>query len=249
MIMILGGTSDSYDVALRLDELKIDYFIFVTTKYGYEIIKNLRGIKKLTKLDYDDMVDFIKLNNINILLDFTHPYAIEASKNAIKACDNTDIKYIRYERKSLNLPKYDRYYMVKDYDESINIANKIGQKIFLSTGSKTLDLYVNNLESKKLYARVLPTKEVIEKCYDLGLLADQIIAMKGPFDEELNNSMFKFLDVDTLITKESGQKGGYLEKINAGIKNNLNIIIIKRQTLDYKNIYNEIDDVIDILEG
>lgn len=249
MIMILGGTSDSYDIALRLDKLNKDYFIFVTTKYGYEIIKNLKGIKKLAKLDLQDMTYFIKSNNIDILLDFTHPYAIEASKNAIKACYDTNIKYIRYERKSLKLPEYDKYYMVRDYEESIGIANKIGKRIFLSTGSKTLDLYVNNLKSNKIYARVLPTKEVIDKCYDLGLLADQIIAMKGPFDEGLNNSMFKFLNVDTLITKESGQKGGYLEKINAGIKNNLNIIIIKRQTLDYKNIYNEIDDVIDILEG
>ena len=43
--------------------------------------------------------------NIDILVDATHPFAINASKNAIDVCKELDIKYVRFERKEENFPK------------------------------------------------------------------------------------------------------------------------------------------------
>ena len=110
-------------------------------------------------------------------------------------------------------------------------------------GSKNLDKYIELIKEKKLIARVLPTSEVLESCEGLGLNADNIIAMKGPFSEEMNIATYKQYNIDLLITKESGVAGGFLEKINACKVLNIPVIIISRKKIDYPKVINNIEDI------
>ena len=102
MILVLGGTSDSLKICDRLNEIGIsDFVLSVATEFGKDLA--LEHAKNIIngKMDKKEMIEYIKDQEIRQVIDATHPYAVEVSRNAIEACEQTDIKYIRFERKSL----------------------------------------------------------------------------------------------------------------------------------------------------
>ncbi|MBA5845385.1 precorrin-6A/cobalt-precorrin-6A reductase, partial [Escherichia coli] len=69
-------------------------------------------------------------------------------------------------------------------EEACAVAMKLGKRIFLTTGSKNLPEFVDGLKSRHIIARILPVSDVIRSAEELGLVADQIIGMKGPFTKD-----------------------------------------------------------------
>lgn len=225
-----GGTSDSIEICYLLNQHKLSYAVSVTTSYGEELARKCTENVLLKKLTMEDMVDYIKENSITKIIDATHPYAVEVSSNAIKASQLLNIDYLRFERESLiNKIDYCNKYIVEDIEEACKIANTLGNNIFIGTGSKNLHLYKDMMSNKNLIVRVLPTSEVLISCEKIGFNADNIIAMKGPFSEEMNEATYKQYKIDLVITKESGNAGGFLEKVNACKKLSIPVIIIKEK--------------------
>ncbi|WP_275890835.1 precorrin-6A/cobalt-precorrin-6A reductase [Paraclostridium sordellii] len=93
MILVLGGTSDSTKICTLLNELNRDYIVSVTTDYGANLASKVAKNIIVKRMDKDYMIKFIKDNNINLVIDSTHPYAVEVSKNVIEVIENLSIKY------------------------------------------------------------------------------------------------------------------------------------------------------------
>ena len=244
MILVLGGTSDSIKVCESLNELKKDYIVSVTTNYGADLARKYAKNIVIKRMDKEYMIKFLKDSNISLVVDSTHPYAIEVSKNAIEVSNFLGISYLRYERKSLLYETdYKNIIKVKSSKEAYQKANELGSNIFLGTGSKTIGEFTKNLKQKNIVARVLPTSDVIKKCEDVGLNADNIIAMKGPFSEAIKEQIYKHYNIDLVITKESGIEGGFLEKVNAAKNLNIPVVVIEREKINYQNVVNKIEDI------
>lgn len=256
MILIFGGTSDSLNIATALEAAGYNYLLSVATTYG-----KLLATKKVSesyavedskilegRLDQEAMKQLIIDKQIKLILDATHPYAIEVSKNAMAVAQEMGLSYIRYERPSLlESVQGDYVHIVKDVKEACQVANTLGQNVFLGTGSKTLGAFVAGLKDKKIIARVLPTSEVIKECEALGLSPENIVGMKGPFSEEINVALYKHYEIDCMITKESGAEGGFLEKVEACIHQGIHVVVIKREQLDYPKVASSIDVLLEAL--
>jgi precorrin-6x reductase len=52
--------------------------------------------------------------------------------------------------------------------------------------------------------------------------------MQGPFSKEFNIAQFKETGADILITKESGNAGGFLEKTDAARECGMKIVVLVR---------------------
>lgn len=247
MILVLGGTSDSLKICDRLNEIGIsDFILSVATDFGKELAEpHAKDITK-GKKDKEEMKRFIEENEIRQVIDATHPYAISVSRNAMDACEEADIKYIRFERKSLldNI-KYQGEFIVDTIEDACDmvVAHKEWENVFVATGNKNLSTYVKLLKSKNIIARVLPTSDVLRNCESIGLNADNIIAIKGPFSKEFNMSLLKHSKVDVVITKESGFAGGFLDKIEACAELEVPVIIIRRKTLDYHRVVHDVNEI------
>ena len=101
--------------------------------------------------------------------------------------------------------------------------------MFLTTGSKDLPRFCANEELRvRIYARVLPIKRSLDICAECGIPGERIIAMQGPFEEELNAAMFRMADARYVVTKDTGSAGGYAEKIRAAQKAGAQAVIIGR---------------------
>ena len=94
MILVLGGTSDSIEICNLLNKHNLSYFVSVTTSYGKEIASKCTDKVLLKKLTIEDMIEFIKENKIDKVIDATHPYAVEVSTNAMKACELSNTRYL-----------------------------------------------------------------------------------------------------------------------------------------------------------
>ncbi|MDF2594090.1 MAG: cbiJ [Clostridia bacterium] len=250
MILVLGGTSDSLLICKKLNEKKLLYKVSVTTDYGKHLAQNYTNNVLMGQLDLISMKELIKKQGISLIIDATHPYAIQVSQTAILAADGLQITYMRYERESLlKSIEYDKLEIVETIQEACEVAARVGKHIFLSTGSKHLEIFWKALPGKEIIARVLPTSEVLAACEKIGFHADHLIAMKGPFTTALNEEMYKHHQIDLVITKESGSQGGFLEKIEACRKLDIPVIVIKRAGMDYPCVVYHIEDILKRLEN
>ncbi|MBP3645154.1 MAG: precorrin-6y C5,15-methyltransferase (decarboxylating) subunit CbiE, partial [Clostridia bacterium] len=98
--------------------------------------------------------------------------------------------------------------------------------ILLTTGSKELPAYAELHD--RIYVRVLPMQASLDICAQSGIASERIIAMQGPFDEEMNLALLKMTKAKYMVTKDTGGPGGYGAKISAAKKAGVQVIIIGR---------------------
>lgn len=242
MKLLLGGTSDSTDILAMLNELDISVTTSVVTDYGKHLASKFGQPVIQGRLSAEDMVAFIKENHIDEIIDATHPFADIVSKEAIRAAQLANVSYIRYERQATS--DLTGAIVVHSTEEAIQVIQDKGyQTIYLGTGSKTLNLFVNGLPGVRIVVRVLPTSDVIKLCEDLGLVADQIDGIKAPFTKECNKELVKRSNADVFISKESGTVGNIREKIDSCQELGIDCIIISRPIVDYPKVKSSIDDL------
>lgn len=180
--------------------------------------------------EYPEENSYSKENNYYYVIDATHPYAYEISANVKTACIKTNTKYLRLLRSKTDKDLYNgRVKLFEDTSKAAKYLSKMEGRILLLTGSKELAVFCKEIEDKsRITARVLPSVNAIEACNNAGLLGKQVIAMQGPFSKELNIAIIKQAGVKFLVTKESGNAGGFLEKIYAAEETGTEVILIKR---------------------
>lgn len=245
MILVLSGTRDGRDIVKKLLDRGQGVVVTVTTKYGQELLGNEENMKVYCdKLDKSSFKKLIYTENIKAIIDATHPYATEISKLAMVVSGEMNIAYKRYERKS----EYHKGVLrVKNHKEAANLLKDVKGNIMLTTGSKNIEGYSRIIEKNRLYVRVLPTSNVLSKCEDLGISANHILGLQGPFSVELNKALFKEYDIAYMVTKESGSTGGTSEKIQSALDLGIKVILIDRPNIKYINVYEDIQKLIDSL--
>ncbi|WP_053956642.1 cobalt-precorrin-6A reductase [Inediibacterium massiliense] len=247
MIMILSGTQDGREIVDQLQNLGYPLLVTTATAYGAELIpKNNTSTVIHKKLSKEEMEEIIINKNVKILIDATHPYAVEVSQNAIDVCKKMNICYLRFQRKESLLFQYEEIIdYVSDYEEAADKLNTLNGNILLTTGSKTLEVFTKKIDIDRLFPRVLPVSNVIQKCEDLNIKPSHIIAMQGPFSTQMNMEIIKKYKIDILVSKDSGDYGGTIQKLEAAKKMNVFVVMIQRPKLNYPHVFDHIDYIID----
>ena len=245
MIWIVGGTSDTRSLLDKLSE-KINLnnvIVSVTTEYGEKLLNdyNIKVIQKV--LDKNKILDFIDKTNLNTIIDTSHPYAENISKNILEVIKFKNIKYFRYEREVTETIFDERFESLKDMISYINLNLK-NKNILSTLGSKALAELIN-IQDNNVYVRILPTTKSIENAEKSGFLPNQILAIQGPFSESLEREFLNFYKIDYILTKDSGDVGGTDKKILACQKLGVKILALSRPKVDYYNVFNNIDNLID----
>ena len=242
MKLLLGGTFDSTAILDVLDRLKIDVTSSVVTDYGRHLASKYGQPVIQGRLTAEDMVAFIKENDVDEIIDATHPFADIVSKEAIRAAEMAGVSYLRFERQAtLDLSGA---IVVHSTQEAIDEIAKRGYKtVYLGTGSKTLPLFVKGLPEQRIVVRVLPTSEVLLACEQLGLVADQIDAIKAPFSKECNKELLLRSGADVFVSKESGTVGGIREKIDGCQELGMDCIIISRPIVAYPQMVSNLEEL------
>ncbi len=251
MILIVAGTRDGRELTERLVETGSPVMASVVSSYGEQLLASCGERLRINDrpLDEQELRGCIREQGIHILVDASHPYAVNVSRNAMEACHREGIPYLRYERDITQIT-YKNIHVAHSYEEAAALSSSLGRHIFLTTGSRNLEKFVQakELADCVLTARVLPTSEVLSRCEELGLSPKQIIAMQGPFSKEMNLSMFQQCQAEVIVTKNSGIIGGTDTKIEAAKELGLPLVLIDRPVLSYDHVAHTYDEVIRFVE-
>lgn len=250
MILILAGTTEGRETSLTLQQQGYNIITSVATEYGAKLLRTA-GVKRVVfgRLTGNQWLDFFTTHKISLVVDATHPFAVEVSRQAIAACKQREILYYRLERPMLPLPKSSLVHPASSLSQGVETACVLGKTCFSTLGSKHLDYLVARAYSHgvTIIARVLASQKVISHCKDLGLRDEQIIAVQGPFSHDINIQHYLQAGADVILTKESGINGGFNEKLTAALALNLPIVVWQRPTLSYPRIMTTMDELFEVL--
>ena len=239
MIWLVGGTGSSREISEHLKKNNIGHIVTVATEYGKKLYTGVDV--RVGRLDREGMVKFIEDNHISVVVDATHPYAVEVSRNTIDAASEKKVSHLRFEREMCDYrsgKKFDTYEEVTDY-----LSGKKGN-VLVTTGSNNLSAFGEE-DTARYYFRILPVEVSIRKAIDAGISPKNIIAIQGPFAAEFNRAIIKNYSIEYLITKESGREGGEGEKIEACVKEGIELLVIKRPQVNYKKVVYRVQDLVE----
>ena len=260
MILVMSGTEEGREIVERLNDKGEGVVTTVATEYGREIYEKI-GLGHLCiqgRLDIKELSELIRDKNIDTLIDATHPYATQASLNAITASEESGIKYIRFQRSAsvignggigeTAIEKQGFVHIVADMDEAVSWCSQLDRKrILLTTGFSAAEKFVKLKDEKEIFIRILPMPAHIEQCVSMGIKPSNILALQGPFSLELNTAIYNQYKIDVVVTKDSGKTGGVPEKIQSARDAGIDIVIIKREEIDYPVKCSSIDEVFGLL--
>lgn len=236
MKWIIGGTSESRELLNKIKDYD-NFIMTIATEDGLDFFDSDRVI--VGRLSREEMLGFINTQEIDMIIDLSHPYAKIVTENAKDVSKKMGIRYIRYVREKIKLQENEIY--LDSYEDCYRYLEGIAGTVFFTTGSKNIrDFEMVRGDNRYIY-RVLPALESLEICRKNNIHMRDILAILGPFSKELNKAMLKEYNSDYCVMKDSGDVGGTMEKIIACRELNIIPIIIGRE--EEKGI-TDLDDII-----
>lgn len=212
--VLFGGTTEGRVIAEAMEELGISCLVCVATEYGEKLLHPGEFVQVHTgRLNMAAMCNLLGEEKPKAVLDATHPYAVEVSRNIRTAAENLGISYVRVLRESESVEDVHTFQEMEDLIDWLNTRNDV---IFSSMGAKEAKALtaVQDFENR-VWVRILPLMDSLKICLEAGIPAKHIICMQGPFSTEINTAMFHAAGAGILVTKESGRAGGFAEKLQA----------------------------------
>ena len=205
-VCLFAGTTEGRVIADLLKDA-VDLTACVATEYGGEL---LDGVNVHTgRMSADEMREFFESEGFELIIDATHPYAVEVTNNIKEASSVPVMRILRESDETIS-----DAVCVENAEAAKSFLETADGNVLLTTGSKELSVY-KGLDLSRIWARVLPADSSLEACREAGFDDDHIIAAQGPFSYEENLEQLKKINAKYLVTKMSGKSGGFDEKIRA----------------------------------
>ncbi len=234
--VIFSGTTEGRELSRRLAEAGAQVAVCVATEYGCEEQGAFPGIEiRRGPLSPEEKAAL--LSDAILCVDATHPYSRKISESVKSACGEAGVTLLRLKRPESSLKNA---HIVESAEEAASFLQEREGNILLTTGAKELSVY-SILPPSRLFPRVLPTRESIGACEALGIPHRNIIAMQGPFTQEMNAATIRQFQIRYLVSKDGGTPGGFAEKAAAAEETGAELIVLRRPEengLSYEEVLN-----------
>lgn len=204
-ILLLGGTGDAVALARMLIDQESEQ------RQSHQLTYSIAGLVRQPDLNckvisggfsqFGSMADYIRAEQITLVLDATHPYAQQISCHAIDAARACNIPCWRLQRPVwqrevgdhwLELPSWNILYpILQDY-----------KRVFLTQGRLSQEQLVQ-LESIRKQDQWFYLRTAIPPDLELPHWIEPITAI-GPFSYEDELQQFRHLKIDVMVSKNSG---------------------------------------------
>lgn len=225
-VAVFAGTTEGRLLCERLAAAGVAARAFAATDYGGGLLDGLPGIVvHAGRLDATGMER--ELAGVRVVVDATHPYAVEAGRNVRAAAERAGARYVRLARSGSALPE--DAVVVGSVAEAAGFLAGVEGNALVCTGSKELSAYCAVPDfSERLYVRTLPGLEALRAVLDLGFPPAHVICMQGPHSREMNVATLRFARASWLVTKDSGRAGGMEEKLAAAREAGATAVVVAR---------------------
>lgn len=229
MILILGGTTEGRLAVRVADAAGSPYWY--STRGELQQIECKHGTHVTGAMDEAAMAAFCTEHGIRLLVDAAHPFAAELHRTVAVVAESLDLPAIRVERRYPDLsamPDADRASVVRwcdTYDAAIARmeAERITRLLAL-TGVQTISKLRPYWTRHDCWFRILRRDESLEKARQQGFPGDRLVY----YEEEDEASLIARLQPEAILTKESGESGGFSEKVAAARAAGIPVYVVRR---------------------
>lgn len=228
-ILLLGGSSEAFELANEMHnhpEIKLISSLAGRTSLPRKPKGSFRvgGFGGVTGL-----LAYLRDQNIDALVDATHPFANTISHNAAKAAEQSGLPRLRICRPAWKKTKADNWIEVSNPAAAAQCLTPDQSPVFLTIGRLELAAFLTRTELTFLTRAIEPPKTTdpagrSEEAWPENF---SFIYGKGPFDfnEELN--LIRSHGIRAIVSKNSGSTVAFA-KIEVARKLNLPVIMINR---------------------
>jgi precorrin-6A/cobalt-precorrin-6A reductase len=181
------------------------------------------------------LADYIRREGITHVIDATHPFAAEISRNAVAVCADTRTPLIALERAPWAKASGDRWIDVVDISSAVAALPEIRTRVFLAIGRQ----HIAPFGARPQHAYTL--RFVDPPDGKLPFDADVIVS-RGPFtlDDELETMQAR--GIEWIVARNSGGTGARA-KIDAARALGLPVIMLARPQLPERQRVESVTEV------
>ncbi|NES77824.1 MULTISPECIES: cobalt-precorrin-6A reductase [unclassified Okeania] len=223
-VLILGGTGNGWKLAA-----------LATTIPGLEVINSLAGRTRQPSIKFTHtrigsfggvpgLTEYLQAQQIDLLIDATHPFAVQISWNAAIATSELNIPHLMLISPPWEKTEGDRWVEVENKQTVIEILPKLAQRVFLSIGRQELASYAHLQNLWFLMRTIDPPK------LNTLLPPGKLLTKRGPFSLLEERSLLQKYKIEAIVSKNSGGDATYA-KIIAARELGIPVVMIQRPPL------------------
>lgn len=220
-VLILGGTGEAAKLAAQAAVLP-----------GVEVITSLAGRTRRPATPAGSvriggfggdagLVDYVRAQQIDLLIDATHPFAAHISFNAATAAHACGLPRLLLVRPAWQPVEGDRWMEVESITAAVSVLPCVAQRVFLTTGRQDLAAFAPLTDLWFLMRMIdSPTP-------DTPVPPGTLLLERGPFTLEDERELLKTYAIGAMVSKNSGGDATYA-KIIAARELGLPVVMVQR---------------------
>ena len=220
-LLILGGTGD----AVKLASLAVDL-------PGLEVVTSLAGRTSAPKHLVGDvriggfggeagLVEYLQAENIDLVIDATHPFAAQISEHTAGAATKLGIPRLMLIRAGWVQSPGDDWIEVESVSAAVESIPATAVRIFVTIGRQQLATFASLTDKWCLMRSIDPPDPSIQ------LPPGKLLLDRGPFSLESERKLLREYQIDAIVSKNSGGDATYA-KIIAARELGLSVVMVKR---------------------
>lgn len=179
---------------------------------------------------------YLKAEGITHLIDATHPFAAQMSRNAAEACAATGTPLIALEREPWHASEGDRWTHVPDLSGAVAALGETPRRVFLAIGRQNLDAFAGAPQHRYLLRLVDPPTE------PLPLPRAEAVIARGPFTLEGDRALLEEHRIEVIVAKNAGGAGAEA-KLMAARELGLPVVLIDRPRVPERKVARTVAEV------
>ncbi|MEX0365319.1 MAG: cobalt-precorrin-6A reductase [Ruegeria sp.] len=219
-LLILGGTTEATAFANAAAETGLDGTVSFAGRVDrpkrQPLPQRIGGFGGV-----EGLVDHLRAEKITHVIDATHPFAAQMSRNAVEACAQAEVPLIALTRAPWTAQSGDRWTHVPDIAGAVAALDQPAKRVMLAVGRMHLAEFAPNPQHFYLLRLVDPPK-------DPPPFPDHhVLVSRGPFTESEDRALMEEHRIDLVVSKNAGGTGAYA-KIAAARSLGLPVVMIDR---------------------
>lgn len=238
-LLVLGGTTEASALCRALAERQDRAIVSLAGR-----VANPKPLPLPTRVGgfggVAGLRDYIRNEGITHVIDATHPFADQMSRNAIAACIETNTPLCALTRAPWQAQDGDIWHHVPDISGAVAALQGEAKRVFLAVGRMHLDDFAPNPQHHYVL-------RLVDAPDALPFPKAQAIIARGPFGFDEDCALLRDHRIDLIVSKNSGGTGARA-KIDAARHLGLPIVMIDRPILPPRTETHSVQGVLDWLD-
>ncbi|MFZ1662190.1 MAG: cobalt-precorrin-6A reductase [Paracoccaceae bacterium] len=238
-VLLLGGTTEASALARALAEAGIDAVFSYAGRTDAPVTQPL-PMRIGGFGGVDGLVEWLKAEGVTHIVDATHPFAAQMSRNAVTASAIANIPFLVLERPAWVAGPGDNWQHVPSTEAAAHALPDEPARVFLAIGKQTLSLFAAKPHHHYLLRLVDAPEGPLPLPDAIAVIA------RGPFTEADDLNLLSEHRIEVIIAKNAGGSGAEA-KLKAARILRIPVILIDRPALPTRHVVGSVIEVLDWL--